>query len=178
MDRLFRVDWTALLIPTHSVLEIVLRGSVMYLAIFLIFRFLLQRQSGSIGIADLLVVVLIADAASNGFTRTYELVTEGILLVLTIVFWDFLVDWAGYRFKSLGWLLRPPAVLLVENGKVLRRNMRKEMITQQELLSEARKQGLASLSQIKAARLEGNGDISILKRGGGQPTRRARRRIA
>ena len=85
MDKLFLIEWTELLIPTHSLAEIVLRGTVMYLALFAILRFVMVRQSSTIGIADILVIVVIADAAQNGFAKEYKSVTEGVLLVLTIV---------------------------------------------------------------------------------------------
>jgi uncharacterized membrane protein YcaP (DUF421 family) len=163
MEKLIGVDWPALLIPTHSLAEIALRGTAMYIAIFLIFRFLL-RQSGGIGIADLLVVVLIADAAQNAFAKEYQSITEGLLLVLTIVFWDFVLDWLGYRFKLFAWVTRRPPLALIEDGKLVRRNMRREMITREELESLARKNGLSSLSQVKTACLEENGEISLVEK--------------
>jgi len=67
-------------------LGIFVRGSLTYIMLFVILRFLLKRQSGVIGIADLLVVVLIADAAQNAMAHEYKPITEGALLVLTIVF--------------------------------------------------------------------------------------------
>lgn len=163
MEKLYRIDWAELFIPTHSLAEIALRGTLMYLAIFLVFRFLL-RQSGGIGIADLLVVVLIADASQNAFAREYRSVTEGALLVLTIVFWDIILDWLGYRFEIFKRLLRPPPLPLIEDGKLQLRNLRREMITREELESLARKHGLESLERVKTARLEDNGEISIVER--------------
>jgi uncharacterized membrane protein YcaP (DUF421 family) len=163
MDKLIGIDWPTLLIPTHSLLEIALRGTVMYIAIFLVFRFLL-RQSGGIGIADLLVVVLIADAAQNAFSREYKSITEGLLLVSTIVLWDFALDWLGYRTRFFGWLTHRPPLALIENGKLLRHNMRREMITRDELESLARKNGLRSLDEVTTACLEDNGEISLVER--------------
>ena len=69
--------------------------------LFLILRFLLKRQSGVIGIADLLVVVLIVDAAQNAMASEYKSITESAILVLTIVFWNYAVDWLGFRFPAL-----------------------------------------------------------------------------
>jgi uncharacterized membrane protein YcaP (DUF421 family) len=165
MDKLFAIDWAEFFIPTHSLAEIIARGTFMYLSLFLILRFLLQRQSSAIGLADLLVVVLIADAAQDAFAKGYKSVTEGVLLVLTIVFWDFAIDWLGYRVKALAWLTRPPPLPLVEDGRMLIRNMRREMITKEELLSQIREQGLDDVDEVKKAYLEGNGEISVIKRG-------------
>jgi uncharacterized membrane protein YcaP (DUF421 family) len=166
MDKLFAVDWAEFFIPTHSLAEIITRGTFMYISLFLILRFLLQRQSSAIGLADLLVVVLIADAAQDALAKGYKSVTEGVVLVLTIVFWDFAIDWLGYRVKPLAWLTRPPPLPLIEDGRMLVRNMRREMITREELLSQIREQGLDDVDEVKSAYLEGNGEISVIKRNG------------
>jgi uncharacterized membrane protein YcaP (DUF421 family) len=165
MNELVSIDWGALFIPKHSLAEMVVRGTLMYLALFIIFRFVLQRQAGAFNLADLLVVVVIADAAQNAFSRTYESFTEGVVLVLTIVFCDFALDWLAYHFKFFARLTQPPPVPLVENGNFLWRNMRAQMITRDELLSHIRQQGLADISNVKSARLESNGEISVIERG-------------
>jgi uncharacterized membrane protein YcaP (DUF421 family) len=70
-------------------------------------RFILKRQSGGLSTPDVLLIVLLADAAQNGVAGEYRSVTEGILLVGTIVFWNFAVDWLEYRFPAMERLLRP-----------------------------------------------------------------------
>ena len=94
LDKLFLIEWAELLIPTHSIAEILLRGTVMYLWLFVILRFVMVRQSSTIGIADILVIVVIADAAQNGFAKEYKSITEGVFLVLTIVFWNTFLELA------------------------------------------------------------------------------------
>ena len=89
MEKIFLIEWSELFVPTHSLAEIVLRGTIMYLSLFLILRFVMPRRSSTIGIADILVIVVIADAAQNGFAKEYKSVTEGVALVLTIVFATF-----------------------------------------------------------------------------------------
>jgi hypothetical protein len=80
----------------------------MYLALFLILRFAMVQRSSTIGLADILVIVVIADAAQSGFAKEYKPLTEGTFLVLTIVFWDFLLNFLSYRFKSLERIFTPP----------------------------------------------------------------------
>jgi uncharacterized membrane protein YcaP (DUF421 family) len=163
MEMLFRVEWAELLVPTHSIAELMLRGTVMYLALFLILRFVMLRQSSTLGIADILVIVVIADAAQNGFAKEYKSLTEAIVLVLTIVFWNTFLNWLSYNFKAFERLLAPPPLSLVENGRVNRRNMRKELITEDELRSQMRLQGINQVSEIKRACLEATGEISFVK---------------
>ena len=123
------IDWQQIFIPTNSIFEVIVRGTCTYVMLFLILRFLLKRQTGVIGVADLLVIVLIADAAQNAMANEYKSITEGAILVLTIVFWNFAIDWLGYRFPVFQRLTRPPPLTLIENGKMLVRNMQQEMIT-------------------------------------------------
>jgi len=163
LDKLLLIEWAELLIPTHSLAEIMLRGTVMYLSLFLILRFVMLRQSSTIGIADILVIVLIADAAQNGFAKEYKSVTEGVLLVLTIVFWDIFLNWLSYHFKVFERLLAPAPLRLIDNGKMNRNNMRKQFITEEELRSQLRQQGVQDLAEVKQASLEANGEISVIK---------------
>ena len=93
------VDWHSVFVPSIGILEVMLRGTIMYLALFAILRFIGRRQAGHFGPADLLVIVLIADAAQNGLGKDYQSVTEGIVLVLTIVAWEYLLDWLAWRFR-------------------------------------------------------------------------------
>ena len=175
MEWFSGIDWRGMFVPTYSILEIFLRGTLTYLALFAIMRFLLKRQTGAVGIADLLVVVLIADAAQNAMGSEYRSVTEGVLLVLTIVGWDYALDWAEYRFPWLRELTRPGPLLLIKNGRLLRRNMRREMITEDELLAELRKDGVDQLAEVAEARMEGDGKISVIKRDDAKKSHRAKK---
>ncbi|MET0646689.1 MAG: YetF domain-containing protein, partial [Pyrinomonadaceae bacterium] len=156
-------DWNSAFVPTVSVAEMVLRGTLVYLLLFFVLR-VLRREAGALGISDLLVVVLIADAAQNAMASEYKSITEGAVLVGTIVAWDFFLDWLGYRFPSIQRLLRPAPLPLVEDGRMIRRNMRKEMITTEELMSLLREQGVESVEEVKTCFLEGDGHISVIKK--------------
>ena len=157
------LDLPALFGFSVSPLELVLRGSAMYWLLFLLFRFVLRRDVGAIGIADVLLLVLIADAAQNAMSGGYESITEGCLLVLTIAGWNYLMNWASFHLVAVRKLLEPPPLLLVKNGRLLRRNMRQELITSEELWSQLRIQGVKDLSEVQSAFIEPDGEISVLK---------------
>ena len=165
MESLFAVDWKGMFVPSLGLLEIILRGSLMYLALFAILRFIARRQAGRFGPADLLVIVLIADAAQNGL-GDYASVSEGVVLVLTIVAWEYTIDWAAWRFPKLRPILTAPSVKLVENGAVVEDAMRREMLTDEELMSQLRQNGIERLDDVRVARLEGDGRLSVLKQTG------------
>jgi uncharacterized membrane protein YcaP (DUF421 family) len=164
MDRLFAIEWSGLVIPTHSLAEMFVRGTLMYGALFVLFRFVTKRQVGSIGIADILLVVIIADAASNAFANEYRSLSEGIVLVATIAFWDFIIDWATYRFPALERLGHASPLQLIRDGKLLRRNMRKELVTLDELHGHLRKEGIDNIADVKNAYMEGDGKISVVRK--------------
>jgi uncharacterized membrane protein YcaP (DUF421 family) len=156
------IDLTKLFVPDISLLEIIIRGSVMYLSLFLLLRVILKRQSGTVGITDLLLVVLLADAAQNGMAGSYESITGGIVLVSTIIFWSYALDWLGYRFPGFQRLVHPPPLLLVQDGRILRKNMREELITEEELMGMLRQQGVEAIEEVKSAYMEGTGQISVV----------------
>lgn len=158
-----QIDWRAVFIPSIHVGEIFLRGSLIYLLLFLLLR-IFRRQAGALGLSDLLVVVLIADAAQNAMASEYKSITEGAVLVGTIFFWDYFLDWLGFRIPFLRRLLRPRALLLIENGRLLRRNMRQEMITAEELMGQLREEGLDRVEDVSKCYLEGDGRISVIKK--------------
>lgn len=158
------IDWGAVFVPSLGLFEMFVRGTLMYLALFAILRALARRQAGQFGPADLLVIVLIADAAQNGLGKDYGSVTEGIVLVLTIVFWEYAIDWAAWRFPALRSILTAPPVIVVENGRFVDAAMKREMLTEEELMGQLRQAQVADVSEVRVARLEGDGRISVLKR--------------
>jgi uncharacterized membrane protein YcaP (DUF421 family) len=156
------IDWRGLFMPGTPLLEIIVRGTVTYLSLYVLLRVILKRQAGAVSISDLLVVVLIADAAQNAMASDYSSIADGVLLVATIVFWSYTLDWLGYHFPLIERFTMPPPLVLVENGHIIWRNMRKEMITEDELMNQVRKQGLEELAEVKKAFMEGDGQISII----------------
>ena len=158
------VDWYSLFVPQVPLLEIVVRGTAVYLALFFLLRFVLKRQSGSLAVTDLLVVVLIADAAQNAMADDYSSIADGVLLVGVVVFWAWALDGLGYRFPWFQRLIRPGKLPLVRDRTLVRHNMRKEFITEEELLSQLREQGVGDLGDVSAAYMEADGRISVLTR--------------
>jgi uncharacterized membrane protein YcaP (DUF421 family) len=159
-----QIDWSSVFLPSLGIAEIVVRGTLMYLGLFVILRFIARRQAGNFGPADLLVIVLIADAAQNGLGKEYQSVTEGLVLVVTIVTWEYLIDWLAYRFSALRPYLRPPSLTLVKDGRIVEEAMRKEMLSPDELASQLRQQQVENVHEVKLAKLEGDGRLSVLKR--------------
>jgi uncharacterized membrane protein YcaP (DUF421 family) len=142
--------------------EILIRGSVTYLALFFLLRLILKRESGSLAMSDIIVVVLLGDAAQSAMAGDSKTILDGLLLIVTILFWAYILDWMPYQFPSIEKLFRSKPLIIVKNGKMIRKNMRKEFITPSELHQQLRIQGCDTLSQIKEAYLEDDGQISVI----------------
>ena len=157
------MDWKTIFLPDVPLFEIILRGSVMYIALFALLRIILKRQGGTLGMTDLLLITLLADASQNAMAGGYKSIPDGIVLVGTLIFWNYAFDWLSFKSEWFGRLIEPPPLSLIKNGKMLRKNMKLELIKEDELLMELRGQGLDDVSKVKEAYIESNGRISVIQ---------------
>ena len=160
--EIFAVNWRELFVPSTPIAELIVRGSLVYLALFWVLRLIPTRQLGMLGITDLLVVVLFAEAAQNAMATNYTSITEGTLLVGTVIFWSQLLNWLSYWFPPLQRFLNPPPLLLVKNGRTVERHMQRELIIEEELMSQLRQQGVELITDVKRAYIEADGRISVI----------------
>lgn len=163
MDWFGAVEWDKVLLPDRPLLEIFIRGSIIYLSLFFLLRVILKRQAGTVGISDLLVIVLIADAAQNGMAGDYKSVPDGIALVVTLIFWNYALEWLGFHFPAFDKVISPSPIMLIKNGRMIRKNMRKELITKGDLFTQLRLQGIEDVTRVKQACLEGDSKIRIIE---------------
>jgi uncharacterized membrane protein YcaP (DUF421 family) len=166
MTGIFDVDWAEVFAFSVSPLEMVVRGTAMYWFLFVIFRFIVRRDVGSVGVADILILVIVADAAQNGMSGEYTSVADGMVLVATLIFWNALLDRLSFYFPAFARFTEAPPLLLVRDGRMLRANMRREYITEDELWTQLRQQGVDDLAQVKKAFLEPDGEFSVIRKDG------------
>jgi len=144
-------------------LELMLRGTLMYWFLFTVFRFILRRDVGSLGISDFLFVVILGDAAQNSMIGSATSATDGMVLIATLVFWSYMLDFMSFRFPVVERFTAAPRLCLVRDGKVMRRNMRREFITDHELNAKIREQGVQDISAVKRMYLEADGEMSLIE---------------
>jgi uncharacterized membrane protein YcaP (DUF421 family) len=178
MVPVWSVNWEVLLLPGVGIPELVLRGTLAYVGLFFLLRFLQTRSAlGALGLLDLLVIVLMASAMSEAMVGEARSVTGGFIVVLTILFWNFSFNWLASRFPRLEHLFHPEPLLLVRQGRLVRRNLQREHLTEEELRSQLRGQGIADVTAVEKAYMEPDGHVSAIRReGGGRPPRRRRHR--
>lgn len=160
------IDWAQLFGFSMPWAELVVRGTATYWFLFLIFRFVVRREVGSVGIADILVIVIVADASQNAMAGEYKTVSDGFVLISTIIFWSVTLDRLSYWFPWFQKFSEPPALPLVRDGRMLKRNMRREFISEDELWTKLRENGVDSLDKVESVCLEPDGEFSVIKRKG------------
>jgi uncharacterized membrane protein YcaP (DUF421 family) len=156
------IDLGQVFAPDVNLFEIVLRGVLMYLAIFILLRVLLRGRTGA-SLPDLLVLVLIADAAQNAISAEYHSWTAGLVLVATIIGCSSAMDWLAHRVPTIDRYVNPEKKPLVANGRILRKALNDDWMTEAELMAQLRLNGVEELSKVKAAYLEPTGEISVIK---------------
>jgi uncharacterized membrane protein YcaP (DUF421 family) len=166
------MDWDSIFSFSVSPWEMVARGTLMYWFLFLLFRWVVRRHVGSIALSDILLLVLVADAAQNGMSGDYRSVSEGAVLVGTLVAWNMLVDALSYRFEAVRKFSEPTPLPVIWKGRVLRRNLRQEFVTEDELMAKLREKGIDSPSQVKEARIESDGQFSVIQYGDNPPSQK------
>jgi uncharacterized membrane protein YcaP (DUF421 family) len=145
-----------------SPLELVVRGTLAYWFLLLLFRFVMRRDVGAVGMADVLVLVLIADASQNAMSGGYSTLAEGAVLVGTLIGWNFVLDRLSFVSTLARKLLEPPPLVLVKQGRMNRRNMRREAITEEDLQGHLRQHGLEKVEEARLVCMESDGKVSVI----------------
>ena len=167
---MFNLDWHDIFAPSVPFLEIVIRGTIVYLVLFVLLRMTFRRIGGNIGLGDVLMIALVAAAAQNAIAREHHSVTDGLILIATIAFWNYALDWLGQHVPWVQHFYHPPPLLLVKNGRILHKNMRQELITEDELMTHLRWASVQDLTDVVEAHMEGDRRITITPYANRQPT--------
>jgi uncharacterized membrane protein YcaP (DUF421 family) len=144
-------------------MDIVLRAIVIFAFLLVLTRIIGRRELSSLQPFDLILLIVLGDAVQQGLTQDDYSLTGALLAVGTIAVLQVFVSWVGYRFPRTRPVLEGTPIIVVENGKVIERNLRRERLDVDEVAEQARLQGIAKLSDIKWAVLETNGSISFIK---------------
>lgn len=146
-------------------MDIVTRAFVLFLFVFLITRLIGRRELSSLEPFDLILLVVVGDLIQQGITQSDMSVVGAVLATGTFAVLVLAVSYVGFRFPRLQPLLDPQPLIVVQDGEVIEKNLRKERMTFDELLAEARQQQIASLDEVRWGVLESNGKVSFVKKG-------------
>jgi uncharacterized membrane protein YcaP (DUF421 family) len=148
-------------------MDVILRAVIIYVLMFGFTRALGRRELSTLQPFDLILLIVIGDLIQSGVTQNDLSVTGVIMVLCTIGTLEVLTSYLGFRFRRIRPVLQGEPIVLVENGKLIERNMRRERLTLDDLAEKARLSEIAAIEDIKWAVLETNGDISFIKQPGG-----------
>lgn len=148
-----------------GIVEMVIRGTAIYWTILVLLRVAGRREIGSLGTADILILVLVADAAGDALTGGSPSVSDGMAVVATIIVWSVLLDRLAYYSPLVHRLLEPDRICLIRDGRIQRAGLRSEQISRGELMEQLRLKGVESIDDVKRAYLEANGQFSVIEIG-------------
>lgn len=163
MENYFTVNASELFAPTVSVAEVVVRTLVLYFGLLVLLRVIPKRQVGRSPPTDLLFVILVGNFAADGIAKRAESLTDVLVVLVAVLLLAYALDWLAYRVRWVRWLILEPPTCLVRDGRVLKSSLRSEMMTEDELMRELRRQGVSDLAEVQSAHLEADGEISVLK---------------
>lgn len=150
-------------------MDLVIRAAVAYVVIFAFTRLLGRRELSQMQPFDLILLVIIGDLIQQGVTQNDLSVTGLVLVISTVALLQVSASYLSYRFRRLRPLLEGEPVVVIENGRFVEANMRRERLTEDDVAEEARLNGIHSLADIRWAVLETSGRMSFVKveQGGG-----------
>ncbi len=144
-------------------MDSIIRGTVTYFFVWLIFRIAGKRSLAETTTFDFVLLLIISETIQSAVNQNDNSLTNSFLIVITLVSLDIFLSVLGYRLPVLNHLMNSRPVLIVENGKPIQDRMSKARIDEDDILASARENyGLERMDQIKFAILETHGGISII----------------
>jgi uncharacterized membrane protein YcaP (DUF421 family) len=145
-------------------MDLVFRAAVVFAFVFLVTRIVGRRQLSQLEPFDLILLVVIGDLVQQGVTQSDESVTGALIVISTIALLSFAVSWVSFKSRKLRLVTEGEPIVLVQNGRVIERNMRRERITREDVEEEARRQQITSIADLRWAILEDDGGITCISR--------------
>jgi uncharacterized membrane protein YcaP (DUF421 family) len=143
-------------------MDLTIRAVVLFFFVFLITRIIGRRELSSLEPFDLILLIVMGDAIQQGLTQDDYSVTGALIVIGTFAILQVLVSYLSFRFPRLRPALDGEPLVIVQDGKAIEKNMRRERITLEEVMVEARQQQVASLDDVAWAVLETSGKVSII----------------
>jgi uncharacterized membrane protein YcaP (DUF421 family) len=143
-------------------MDIVVRALVAFVFVFLLTRLIGRRELSAMQPFDLMLLIVVGDLIQQGVTQNDLSVTGLMLAVGVFGVMTLSASYVSFRFPRIRPFLEPDPVILIEDGKTIDRNLRRERITPEEIAAEARLQKITSLDSVQWAVLESGGRISFI----------------
>jgi uncharacterized membrane protein YcaP (DUF421 family) len=145
-------------------MDLVLRAAAIFVFLFVLTRVIGKRELGSLQPFDLMLLIVLGDALQQGITQDDYSVTGALLIVGTFAVLQVSLSWMSFRFPSARPILEGEPIIVLQDGNVIERNLKRERLTIDDITEGARKQGIAHLTDVHYAILETDGSLSFLQK--------------
>jgi len=143
-------------------LELIARGAFLFILFMVLFRVLPRRTGGELAPMDLVFLLLITEAASNSMGG-YESLADGMVVILTMVALNYIANRLSFAMPWFERMMEHAPLQIIKNGQTIPRNLKKELLTDDELMGSLRLNGIDDISQVRGAWIEGDGRLSVVK---------------
>jgi uncharacterized membrane protein YcaP (DUF421 family) len=147
-------------------MDLVFRALVLFFAVYLLLRVVGRRELAQMEPFDFILLIVLGDAIQQGLTQDDYSVTGALIVVTSIAAIQVTVGWVAFRFKRVRTFLEGEPIVLVDNGEILHRNLRRVRISPEELAEEARQNQIASIDDVEWGILETSGKVSFIPKKG------------
>ena len=158
-------------IDVNELLFTALRASFVYFFLLLVIRLLGKREIGNTSAFDLIVALILGEVVDEIIYGDVTIL-QGVIAIVVVAIWHLVNSWASYKSEIIDKLTGAPPTVMVKNGQIQHKNLAKERLNEDELLSELRMMGVDEVKEVKQATLEPNGKISVLQEEWARPVQR------
>lgn len=144
-------------------MDIVARATVMFVLLYVLLRLMGKRELGQLTPFELVVMIVLGDLIQQGVTHNDFSLTGALLAISTFAFLAILMSWLTYLSPRAEKLLDGEPRVVIRDGVLIKDNLRRDRMTQNEVESEMRLAGIAHMDQVAWAILEPQGKISFIK---------------
>jgi uncharacterized membrane protein YcaP (DUF421 family) len=145
-------------------MDLVIRATVIFFFVFLVTRVVGRRQLSQMEPFDLILLVVVGDLVQQSVTQSDESVTGALIVISTIALLSVALSSISFRSRRLRLVTEGEPIVLVQDGRTIERNMRRERITREDIEEEARLAQISSIADLRWAILENDGNISCIPR--------------
>ena len=153
--------WENFLNPDLPIVNLIARATIVYLGVIILLRISGKKQMGQLGTTEFVAILLISNAVQNSMNGGDNTLGGGLILAVTLIALSALISYLTYRSKFFSHVFEGTPILLVHHGKSIAKNLKHELMSEDDLTVMLRKQGIHSLADVQDAVLEADGKLSI-----------------
>jgi uncharacterized membrane protein YcaP (DUF421 family) len=145
-------------------MDLALRAVFLFFVVFVLMRVIGRRELSSLSPFDLILLVILGDAIQQGLTQDDYSVTGAVIVVATFAALQVGISYASYRWRRLRPLLQGEPIVIVQDGRLIDKNMRRERLSEEDVAEAAREQQIGSIGDVAWAVLETSGKITFIEK--------------